>query len=481
MKKIVLAVAMVLTSQAQAADTYFDSFTPLTSSAGALPASAPILFSSPYFTQTIISNSLNNGISQYAPTVANNGSDGNAPDMIDADPSGRYIFMPLEQGAGGVLRIDTQDPNYNTRTTVIVTPNTTNSQGFIRGDASRFTPWGGYLTGEENLSNGTLTGGLGQGRIFEVTNPLTATAGTGNFVQRNSIIPLVAHEGMAFDSAKNFYFVDENLSGSIYKFTSANANATNGQDYFAAGTVYALQAGGGISSPVAGQFNVGDEGVTNILSGNTTWVAVSGANGRGGADAAGASGFNRPEDMELLSLANGNEALIFATTAGDNDGNSNNGNGHVYLQNLTTNQLSLFADANTIDLATGLAVGAGFKSPDNIAIDAEGNVYIIEDRNGSTDDDIWFAKDINHDGDLLDAGEGLARWASNGINGSEFTGLYFSKTDPNLAWVNIQHPNGGNDLTVQITAAAPVPEAESYTMFLAGLGIMGFVSRRRKV
>ncbi|HAJ71385.1 MAG TPA: phosphatase, partial [Methylophilaceae bacterium] len=199
--------------------------------------------------------------------------------------------------------------------------------------------------------------------------------------------------------------------------------------------------------------------------------------GRGAADAAGAIGFNRPEDMELLSLANGNEALIFATTAGDNDASAATGNGHVYLQNLNTNTLSLFADSNTIDLATGLAVGASFQNPDNIAIDANGNVYIIEDRNGSTDDDIWFANDINHDGDLLDAGEGLARWASNGINGSEFTGLYFSKVDPNKAWVNIQHPNGGNDLTVQIAA---VPEPETYAMLLAGLGLMGFAARRNK-
>ena len=43
---------------------------------------------------------------------------------------------------------------------------------------------------------------------------------------------------------------------------------------------------------------------------------------------------------------------------------------------------------------------------------------------GGVDDDIWFSKDLNQDGDLLDAGEGLARWASNGTLGSEFTGLW---------------------------------------------------------
>lgn len=478
LSKMAAAIALVFANQAYAVDnTYFDNFTPLTSSSGLRPASSPILLSSPNFTQTIISNSFNNGISLYAPTVANAGRDGNAPDMIDADPSGRYIFMPLEQGAGGVLRIDTQDPNYNTRTTVIVTPNTTNSQGFIRGDASRYTPWGGYLTGEENLTGSGAT--VASGRMFEVTNPLTATAGTGNFVQRNSVIPQVAHEGMVFDAAKNFYFVDENLSGSVYKFTPANPNASNGQDYFSAGTVSALKVGGGMAAP-SGSFKAGDEGITHVVGGATTWVAVTGADGRLGADNAGATGFNRPEDMELLSLANGNEALVFASTAGDNDSSDATGTGHVYIQNLTTNTLSLFADSNTKDLATGLALGAAFQNPDNIAIDANGNIYIIEDRNGSTDDDIWFANDSNHDGDLLDAGEGLARWASNGINGSEFTGLYFSKTDPNLAFVNIQHPNGGDDLTIQLQAVAAVPEPETYAMMLAGLALIGFTARNKK-
>jgi hypothetical protein len=42
--------------------------------------------------------------------------------------------------------------------------------------------------------------------------------------------------------------------------------------------------------------------------------------------------------------------------------------------------------------------------------------------------------------------------------------------------VNVQHPSSGNDTLLQITA---VPEPETYAMFLAGLGLMGMMSRRR--
>ena len=69
------------------------------------------------------------------------------------------------------------------------------------------------------------------------------------------------------------------------------------------------------------------------------------------------------------------------------------------------------------------------------------------------------------------------RWASNRVAGSENTGLYFDKFDPNVACVNIQHPNSGVDRLVQITA---VPEPESYATMLAGLVGLGFIARRRK-
>jgi secreted PhoX family phosphatase len=112
--------------------------------------------------------------------------------------------------------------------------------------------------------------------------------------------------------------------------------------------------------------------------------------------------------------------------------------------------VKLFVSPQSIDLATGAAVGGGLRNADNVAIDHEGNIYVIEDRNGGSDDDIWFAVDLNRDGDTADPGEGIGRWATNGTVGSEFTGLYFDLRKPNVAYVNIQHPQSGVDRTIEI-------------------------------
>lgn len=461
-KYLSVAVASALTiisAGASAAATNFSNFTPLSSSAGptATPAT-PITLSSPNFSQATIADRLTQN------TLVPGSNSGNW-DMITANETGpnagRYLFMPFETGTGGVMRIDLQNPNYNTRTTTIVAPGT---QGFVAGDASRWTPWGSYLTAEESWS----TGGNGKGRLFEVTNPTTAGANGGSFVQR-SIIPRVSHEGLAFDNSKAMYFIDELNGGSIYKYVSANPAATTGNDYFAAGQTFAAKVNGGNNANAVGAISWA--AITDVngaaLAGVSTVLADGTIDGRATANTVGGTDYQRPEDLEMGTLANGQQAMYIATTTTN----------EVYLFNLDTNESSVFANASTIDLATGLPVGStSFTSPDNLAIDAEGNIYIIEDRNGGVDNDIWFAKDINHDGDLLDAGEGLARWASNGTPGSEFTGLYFDKFDANKAYVNIQHPSDGIDRTIQITA---VPEPGTYAMLLAGLGLLGVTARRR--
>lgn len=482
-KYLTLAVSSALiamSASAQAADTYFDNFTPLTASAGPIPVggageATPATLSSSNFSQVSIADR----------TTQNTlvpGSNSGSWDMITANETGpnagRYLFMPFETGTGGVQRIDLQDNNYNTRTVTIVAPGT---QSFVSGDASRWTPWGSYLTAEESWGTGST-----RGRLFEVTNPTTAAANGGNFVARN-VIPRVSHEGLAFDSNKSMYFIDELNGGSIYKYVSNNAKATTGDDYFASGQTFVARVGAGgqfegtNTAPITGA--VTWQAITNATGGALAGVSVLAADGvsidgRATADVASVlgTGYNRPEDLEVQKVGSA-ERIYFTTTDSDIDSNGNTGTSRVYFLDVSANEVKLFADPNTIDLATGLAVGGALRSSDNLAIDAEGNIYIIEDRNGGVDNDIWFAKDINKDGDLLDAGEGIGRWASNGTQGSEFTGLYFDKFNPNKAYVNIQHPSSGVDRTIQITA---VPEPETYAMLLAGLGLLGFMGRRRK-
>lgn len=461
--QIAIAVGLLaLAAQAQAA-TNFGNFTPLAASAGPITVggageATPITLSSPNFSQkTIADRATQNALVP--------GSNSGNWDMVTANESGpnagRYLFMPFETASGGVQRVDLLDSNYNTRTVTIVAPGT---QGFVAGDASRWTPWGSYLTAEESWA----TGGNGKGRLFEVTNATTASANGGNFIQR-SIIPRVSHEGLAFDNAKSLYFIDELNGGSIYKYTSANPNATNGNDYFAAGQTFVAKVNGGNNANAVGA--VTWQAITDVngaaLAGASTVLTDGTIDGRASANTVGGTDYQRPEDLEVNTLANGDKVMLVATTTTN----------EVYSFNMMTNQVSVFANQNTIDLATGQAVGSAFLSPDNLAVDAAGNMYIIEDRNGGVDNDIWFARDLNKDGDLLDTGEGLARWASNGTQGSEFTGLYFDLLDPNKAYVNIQHPTSGVDRLIEISA---VPEPSSYAMLLAGLGLMGFVARRRK-
>jgi secreted PhoX family phosphatase len=246
------------------------------------------------------------------------------------------------------------------------------------------------------------------------------------------------------------YFIDELNGGNIYKYTTA---ANYGQvlggvaNYFAAGQTSVLRVGDGKTPNATGAFiwvpftnatgaalpgalTITDtRGVTSVDARNTTNL-----------DAFKGTDYQRPEDVQIQKL--GDNEYLYVTTTTTNE---------VYRIDLQEQTISVFTNRSTIDLKTGLAVGAALASPDNLAIDHEGNIYIIEDRGGGVDDDIWFAKDINRDGDLTDPGEGIGRWASNGTVGSEFTGLYFDPTDKRRAWVNIQHPDSGVDRTIEIT------------------------------
>jgi len=465
------ALAVMTGITAFAGSTKFSEFTPLTGSAGPVnlaAEAAPITLSNGKWSQrTLADRQTQNSL------VINSNS--GSWDMITSNATGpnagRYLFMPFETGTAGVQRIDTQDLQYDTRTVTIVQPGT---QGFVSGDASRWTPWGGYLTAEESWGTGSV-----KGRLFEVTNPISAGRYGRNFVWR-TIIPRVSHEGLAFDKDNTFYFVDELNGGSIYKYVSTNPDATTGDEFFAAGQTFALRVGAGGQNE-----NVNGPAIT----GPATWVAITNAaggaiagistvlpdgttDGRVAADNAAvkATGYNRPEDIEIQTLADGTQLLYFNTTDSDANTSGSDGTSRTYNINLSTNVVQLFAAPQTTNLATGAAAGGAFRNADNLAIDHEGNMYIVEERPGAEDDDIWFAADLNKDGDLNDPGEGIARWVSNGTVGSEFTGLYFDLRNPNKAYVNIQHPDSGVDKTIEITASPKFEAGRSNTAATGATG-----------
>lgn len=473
---LTLGAVLYSTTALSAGTTLFDDVAPLTTPAVVVPeaqelTSPFVLPNTPtivFHQQVIADRNTQLGLGQQ-----NSGS----ADMIDTNRTGpdanRYLFMPFEPNYGGgvagvdgsgVQRVDTWDANYNTRTVTLVNSLT---DTFIRGDASRWTPWGGWLTGEENTGT---AGGVLHGRMFELTNPVDATGpGDADFVHRN-IIPRVAHEGVAFDSLNNLYFIDELNGGSLYKYTAADPNAPDGNAFFGAGTVYVAKVDGGNNFGATGavQWEALTDAMGQVLPAYAAAVDAGTGDlvGDAAANLALATEFNRPEDMEIATLGNGDEFLAFTAT----------GTHQIFGLDLTTGMMSVFADRNTIDLATGLPVGTNLASPDNMAVDADGNLYIVEDQ-AAPKADIWRAVDLNHDGDLLDAGEGLSRWIGLQTAGAEPTGLFFSLADPNVAYVNVQHPSSGNDALVRISAV-PVPGAG---LLMGGvlLGLVGVARRKR--
>jgi uncharacterized protein len=454
-----IASAVAALASVPAHAQQFSNFTPQTSSvaAGSLPESAPFRFGNSGITQQSIASRN----AQLSAGQFNSGS----WDMIDSNRTGanpgRYLFTVFETGQAGIQRTDRVTGQ---TATLWNAPTTSGAGSAVAFDASRWTPFGTYLTAEESWG----TQPQQYGRLFQLSNPITATAGTG-VVNHVNAVARVSHEGLVFDKSNNLYYIDETNGGSIYKYTSATPNT--GSTFFSGGTNSVLRVGTG---------NVDN------ATGASTWVPFTAANsqalagavtitdpngvisvdGRATTDLAAFKGTNyqRPEDLEIQTLANGDQIVYVATTTTN----------EVYSINLRTGVTSLAVSRNTIDAATGVAVGSAFTSPDNLAIDSLGNMYIVEDQPGGSAD-IWFMTDTNRDG----IAESISRWASMSTVGAEPTGLFFDPFNPNLAFVNVQHPSSGNDQLFQLSVGSAVPLPGTAAILLGGLGLFGFMQKRK--
>jgi hypothetical protein len=368
------------------------------------------------------------------------GNGASMTDMSAFDPSGRYIFLPHETMYGaGVTRYDTEtDKAINLFKGDMNGSHGDWSTDFGALDPATWTPVDTLLVAEE---------WSGQGRMFEVMNPMAdVAAGEEVIVNELTNIPNVSIEGLQFNhDGSALYFVDEDRSGSIYKFVPAvKGDYTKGQTF-----VLVVDGFTGDASAQAGKFPDHNPAERTGLA---SWVAMTDTDGvaltttdpfdnetRGGraaADELDGTPFRRPEDVEVGYLKNGHEAIYFNATE----------ELAVYsIEELgdAKAMVRLAADESTVKNLGYAATTGHITSPDNLAQDALGNIYVVEDwPNGDNrGGDIWFLRDTNGDG----VAESMDHFMSLQVKGAENTGMIFRPNHPTQFIINIQHPDSVSD------------------------------------
>ncbi len=434
------AIVCAISASANAGTDIF--FNPLTQSSAVATPNHPNELNNPWqvpagLSQENLTNLLEIQNDVYQSVVRWDGSNNAAMfDMIAYDPTGKYLFIPHETFVNaGVSRYDIAN-DFNQ---VLFA----GDQGGLNGDWSndwgaldpaRFTPNGTVWAGEE---------WSGEGRVIEIMNPYADPADVQ--IREMHSIANVSHEGIGFSKQKGnvVYYVDENNSGSIYRFVgAADGDFDNGQTF--------VLAVDGFAGDAAANWNQNGNG--EVRTGAATWVAITDAsgkptttadpfaagqsNGRAAADEVNATPFGRPEDVEVGTLASGNEVLFVAATSEQT----------VYSIEMTgadTAFVRVFADESNTPKNLGFPATTGhLTSPDNLAQDALGNIFIVEDKPNGDDigGDIWFARDTDNDG----VAESIDHFMSIQVDGAEATGMVFNPVKPTEFVVAVQHPDSTN-------------------------------------
>lgn len=364
-------------------------------------------------------------------------------DMVAFDETGDFLFLPHETPFGaGVSRF-----NMTTRTCEVL------FQGDGKGAQGNWTADYGAFDPCRYTPNGTLflaEEWAGEGRVIEVLNPFAAPADIK--IRELNSIANVAHEGIGFSrkDERVIYFVDEYNSGSIYKFVmSRRGDYTKGQTF-----VLSVDAFKG--DPTL-DYNEGVN-AAQPRTGLATWIPLTDKHGnplsgirdpfkngpsidpsdpaamggRGAADDAKGTPYGRPEDIEISRLRNGREVVYVAVT-------SEQAVYAIEILNDTKAKVGVFVSDKSPKNVGHAATTGVLNSPDNLAQDALGNIYVIEDApNGSnTGGDVWFIRDNNDDG----VAESLDHFLSIQVDGSEATGMIFNPRKPTQFVIAVQHPD----------------------------------------
>ena len=387
----------------------FSDFTPLSSSASCvvppstLPAVAtyqPFVLPAGYEQSILLDE-----IGDFAPVA---GSGANLPDMNTLNETGphagRYLYRTHEVGSNGAVTVT----DLWTGVTTLVAQ----QQHYEALDGISWTPWGTLLFAEERIvasfKDPAVPNAVG-GLVYE-WDPVTRVTTPRPAIGARS------HEGLQFDAQGNLYGISEstpgvNGSGAIYKFVPDRRGDLSSGQLYALKVLNASRTGAAVWVPL-----------------NRQAVQVNSDNA---AIAAGATGWGRPEDVEM--------ALSTGNTAG--------GAGVMFVASTSEDLiLRIELDGDDAWVSNFVENVPGMTDPDNLALDSRGNLYIAEDRSAG---DIWVAR---RSGGPERVATDVVRFASLADCSAEPTGIYFDRSGKTL-YVNVQHAGGalGNDLTVTIT------------------------------
>jgi secreted PhoX family phosphatase len=275
--------------------------------------------------------------------------------------------------------------------------------GTIRNCAGGVTPWGSWITCEEDLSI------PGSGRVqyhgynFEV--PANATGPV-------EAVPLKAmgrfnHEAVAVDPVTGIVYQTEDRGDSLFYRFIPNVPGKLAEG----GRLQALKIGNTSSVNTAAGFSTGQTWTVN-------WVDISDPDPitdtvRFEGQSSGAARFARGEGIWY----DGKGSFYFCCTNGGsvNTSGNPNGFGQVFRYTPATETLELFVQSSST---------ATLKAPDNIVVAPFGDLILCEDGAAPV-----FLRGVTPDGKLYD----LAR---NTLNNSEFAGACFSP-DGQTMFVNI--------------------------------------------
>jgi hypothetical protein len=316
-------------------------------------------------------------------------------------------------------------------------------RGMSGCDGIRTTPWGTILATEEETDGGA----------YEILDPLAVTNQTvvdralgavtdPTHIAKRTALPTMAWEGLAALPSGVIIAGDELRPGSpanadggaIFKFVPLNPRTVAGpianlnESPLASGYVYAMQ----VSCTTGQQYGQGCE------VGNAAWVLVNAATARADANAAGATGYYRPEDLHEDPMYNdpaNPEAVRFCWA---NTGNEGSKNFAEVMCGIDRAPLAASNAQRTVVVNRFVEGDTDFNSFDNLAFQPHtGNLYVIEDHNNG---DIFACLPDGMDRDIKS--DGCVKILSVKDTSAEPTGFLFTD-DGRTAYVSIQHSNDG--------------------------------------